>query len=217
MFKMKWKPIEQATHAIGLPEGYLFKQLTKEKIPEIIERLKQWYPDILVFSESCHLDPRFYSEQTFLFGDADEKNIFPAMCLFDSKIVGFMSFEKNSLGRTVSARMATFDPAHRGKNLGAFVIQIIEEMGKLAGAELVYSYATLKIPHQQRHAERMGYKLVGIIPAYDRDMIEPGVVKRVYEGLYAKVLVDSESIQLPDTAAMTPNTLAMWNFLYGEQ
>jgi hypothetical protein len=32
-------------------------------------------------------------------------------------------------------------------------------------------------------AERTGYAIVGIVPAYDRDMVSPAVVKRVYEAL----------------------------------
>ena len=54
---------------------------------------------------------------------------------------------------------------------------------------LVYGMATLKAPHAQRAFERAGWQLIGITPGYDREMVAPGVVKRVYEAVYAKVLV----------------------------
>jgi hypothetical protein len=64
-------------------------------------------------------------------------------------------------------------------------------------------------------AERMRYRLVGIVPAVDRAMIRPGEVKRVYEVLYAKVLVGDDAISMPREDAMTARTKALWSALFG--
>ena len=37
------------------------------------------------------------------------------------------------------------------------------------------------IPHAQIAMENLGWQLIGITPRYDREMVAPGVVKRVYE------------------------------------
>lgn len=56
------------------------------------------------------------------------------------------------------------------------------------GMGMVYSLATLKAPYMAEKFERLGWRLIGIIPGFDREMVRPGVVKRVYEAIYTKVL-----------------------------
>lgn len=82
------------------------------------------------------------------------------------------------------------------------------------GMELVYLLATLKIPHSQMAAERAGFQIVGIVPACDRAMVAPGIVKRVYEALYAKVLVTDADVLRPDPQHLTPRTKALFDFLF---
>ncbi len=62
----------------------------------------------------------------------------------------------------------------------------------------------------------MRYQLVGIVPAFDRDMIRPGEIKRVYEALYAKVLISSESVVTPPEGALSFKTRKVWNALFAE-
>jgi hypothetical protein len=69
-------------------------------------------------------------------------------------------------------------------------------------------------PHMQAKFERLGFQLIGIIPGFDREMVEPGVVKRVYEAIYAKVLVDDGDFLKPRYADMTPRTTELFALLY---
>jgi hypothetical protein len=64
-------------------------------------------------------------------------------------------------------------------------------------------------------AERARYQLVGIVPAVDRNFAPDLTVKRVYEALYAKVLVARDDVEKPPTEAMTARTLAVWRALFG--
>jgi hypothetical protein len=62
--------------------------------------------------------------------------------------------------------------------------------------------------------ERLGWQLIGIIPGFDREMVEPGIVKRVYEAIYTKVLVDQEDFVRPRHSDMTQKTVALFELLY---
>ena len=52
------------------------------------------------------------------------------------------------------------------------------------GIGMIYGMATLKIPHVQSPFERLGWQIIGITPGFDREMVAPGVVKRVFEVVY---------------------------------
>ena len=56
--------------------------------------------------------------------------------------------------------------------------------------------------------------VIGVIPGFDREMVEPGVVKRVYEAIYAKVLVNEDDFARPRRSSMTPKTAALFDLLY---
>ena len=92
---------------------------------------------------------------------------------------------------------------------------LLERIGRAIGAELAYYFATLKTRHQQVLAERSGYTLVGIVPAYDRDMVSAGKIKRVYEAIYAKVLCERSELFEPDVDSFTARTRAVWHSLFG--
>ena len=77
------------------------------------------------------------------------------------------------------------------------------------GAGFIYGLATLKIPNMQLALERAGYQLLGFAPGYDREMVAPGVVKRVYEAFYAKILVPDEELLRPDPKNLTPKAKAL--------
>lgn len=53
-------------------------------------------------------------------------------------------------------------------------------------------------------------------PGYDRELISPGVVKRVYEAYYAKVLVPDEELLRPDISNMTAKTKELYKLLFPE-
>ena len=79
---------------------------------------------------------------------------------------------------------------------------------------MIYTLATLKVPHMQQALERAGYQLLGLAPGYDRELVAPGVVKRVYEAWYAKVLVPDDELLLPDPANLTPKTKELFDLLF---
>ncbi|MGH9577053.1 MAG: hypothetical protein ACRD3R_06415, partial [Terriglobales bacterium] len=49
---------------------------------------------------------------------------------------------------------------------------------------------------------------------YDREQVAPGVVKRVFEGAYVKVLVPDEELLRPDPANLTPRARALFDVLF---
>ena len=85
------------------------------------------------------------------------------------------------------------------------------------GAGFVYGLATLKVPSMQLALERAGYQLLGFVPGYDREVVAPGLVKRVYEAVYAKVLVPDEELLRPDPKNLSPKARAMFAVLFPEQ
>ena len=74
--------------------------------------------------------------------------------------------------------------------------------------------ATLKIPNMQLALERAGYQLLGFTPGYDREVVAPGIVKRVYEAVYAKVLVTDEELLRPDPKNLSPKAKALFDVLF---
>jgi hypothetical protein len=73
----------------------------------------------------------------------------------------------------------------------------------------------LKAPHAQRAFERAGWQLIAIAPGYDRELVAPGVVKRVFEAVYAKVLVAPSGLLFPQPHNLTPRTQAFFNRVFG--
>jgi hypothetical protein len=82
------------------------------------------------------------------------------------------------------------------------------------GAGFVYGLATLKVPHMQLALGHAGYQLLGFAPGYDRELVAPGVVKRVYEAFYAKVLVSDEDLLRPDPGNLSPKAWALFDVLF---
>jgi hypothetical protein len=87
-------------------------------------------------------------------------------------------------------------------------------MGNAMGMGMVYGLATLKVPNMQVGFEKAGWQLIGIIPGFDKELVGPGEVKRVFEAIYVKVLVAESEFLHPSAAGMTPGTNALFNRLY---
>ena len=66
----------------------------------------------------------------------------------------------------------------------------------------------------QRGFEHRGWKLVGIMPGFDRELVAPGVVKRVYESVYVKLLIPEADLLRPHAEDLTPAGLALFDLLY---
>ena len=91
---------------------------------------------------------------------------------------------------------------------------LAELAGRAMGAEFLFGLATLKIPHMRRALESAGYQLIGFTSGYDREEVAPGVVKRVFEGVYTKVLVPEEELFRPDLNNLTPKARALFEVLF---
>jgi hypothetical protein len=134
----------------------------------------------------------------------------------DGEIVGFMSLEKNVRGRQIWSPMGAVEPTQRGLGIGQFGTVILEHVGRFIGAEVAFYQVTLKGMRQQKNAERHGFKLCGLLPAIDRDAVFPGVVRRVYEGIYVKVLAPASEVQLPEWKDLGESARALWATVFGE-
>jgi hypothetical protein len=200
---------------IGLPEGYVLDQMTRDDVPVITANLARWYPEIQVGLESPHLQPEFYLRQTQLEGVSEERAILPIVIRArDAGVVALITYERNVEARTISCRMGVLAPEQRTAQLVLAGPLLLEELGRALGAELAYYFATLKTRHQQVIAERRGFQLVGILPGYDRAVTAQGVIKRVYEALYLKLLVSDDEVQLPPVETFTARTRAVWSALF---
>jgi len=148
---------------------------------------------------------------------SDDRDVYCVVVKKDGVIVGVYSFEKQDDAKLVQGRLAATAPEHRGARLASSAMPILEGMARAVDADLILVTATLKHPLSQRLAEAYGYRLVGIIPGFDRDMIAPGVVKRVFEALYAKILAPKEHIQMPKPGGMTATTLALFAQIFSSE
>ena len=210
---MQWPTIEQFSAMTPLPEGYRFERLKRADIPALIDAIKLWYPDIAVGGGSCYLREDFYDEQVCMEGEA-EKNILVALFRHGEDMAGMWSWEQDPDALTLYGRLIIVAPAHRSAKLASKVMPMAETAGRLMGAEFFFALVTLKIPHMQHALETAGWQLIGFTSGYDREQVAPGVVKRVFEGVYTKVLVAEEELHRPDPANMTPKARALFDFLF---
>ena len=210
---MKWPTIEQFSAMTPLPEGYRLERLKRSDIPTLIAAIKLWHPDIAVGGGSCYLRDDYYHDHVYMEGEA-EKNIMVALFRFGDELAGMWSWEQEPDALTIYARLIIIAPAHRSAKLASKVVPMAETAGRTMGAEFFFALATLKIPHMQHALESAGWQLIGFTSGYDQEQVAPGVVKRVFEGVYTKVLVPEEDLHRPDPANMTPNARALFDFLF---
>jgi hypothetical protein len=210
---MKWFSIEQLSAMASLPEGFHLELLKRSDIPALIDAIRYWHPDIAVGGASCYLRENFYAENVSLQGE-QEKNVIVVLFRRGDEIVGMWSWEQEPDALTLYARLIVISPQYRSAKLASSVIPMAEIVGRLMGAEFFYGLATLKIPHMQHALESAGWQLVGFTSGYDREQVAPGVIKRVFEGVYCKVLVPEEEVVRPDPNSLTPRSRALFDFLF---
>jgi hypothetical protein len=210
---MNWHGIEKIATLTQLPEGYRFEQLKRSDIPALIEAVKVWHPDISVGAASCYLRENFYTEKVFLRDEA-EKDLYVVLIMHGDELAGMGSWEREPDALSLYARLGIIAPDHRGAKIAVRAVEFTENLGRAMGAGFVYGLATLKVPHMQLALERAGYQLLGFAPGYDRELVAPGVVKRVYEAFYAKVLVPDEELLRPDPKNLSPKAKALFDMLF---
>lgn len=212
---MKWPEISQVEELMPLPEGLTAQRLRRSDIPMLINFIAKWYPDVSVGGASCYLTPEFYESDATLEGEED-KPLFVMLIWKSQDLAGFISWDWEAAPQALYARFGVINPSHRSAGLGTFGMKFGEALGRLMGAGFIYSMCTLKTPHMQAAFERSEYKLLGFAPGYDKEIVSPGVVKRVFEAYYAKILVEESELQVPDPANLTPKTMALFQSMFPE-
>lgn len=210
---MKWPGMETIATLTQLPEGYRLEQLKRSDIPALIDGIQIWHPDISVGVGSCYLRETFYTEKVFL-RDESEKDMYVVLIMHGDEMAGMGSWEREPDALTLYAKLGIIAPAHRGAKIAVRVVEFTENLGRAMGAGFVYGLATLKVPQMQLALERAGYQLLGFAPGYDRELVAPGVVKRVYEAFYAKILVPDEELLRPDPKNLSPKAKALFAVLF---
>jgi len=210
---MNWVAINELSNELPFPHGYRMEQLKRSEIPELIRCFKIWFPDVTVGAESCYQQEDFYNHEVFIEGEP-EKDVIVYLIKKDQEFAGMFSLQRSEHTRTLYGRIGAIAPQHRGEKLAHAAPALMEAMGRAMGMELVYGLAEFTIPNMQPVLERAGFQIVGIIPASDRLMVAPGVIKRVYEAVYVKVLAADADVLRPQYEGMTPKAKALYDFLF---
>lgn len=210
---VNWPSIDDLTARAPLPDAYRYELLSRQLVPPLIACIKEWYPGIAVGNASCHLREDFYTTRVYLEGEA-ERDFIVILFRHDNELAGMFSAELDHDSEVLYGRVAVIAPRHRGAHLSRNCLLLEEAMGRAMGLGMVYGLATLRYPHMQATFERMGWQLIGITPGFDQEVVAPGVVKRVYEAVYAKVLVGEDDLLLPRAGDMTPAAKALFDLLF---
>lgn len=210
---MKWPTLEQVSAMTSLPEGFRVEFLKRSDVPALIEAVSRWHPDIAIGGGSCYLREGFYAEQVQFEGGPD-RNVVVALFRRGDEMAGMWSWEKEPDSLALYARLIVIAPQYRSAKLATAVMPMAEVVGRAMGAEFFFGLATLKIPHMQHALESVGWQLIGFTSGYDQEQVAPGIVKRVFEAVYCKVLVPEEELARPDPSNLTPRARAVFEALF---
>ena len=205
--------VEDMTARVPLPGGYSFELLRRSDIAQVVAFIRSWFPGITVGSASGYTRAEFFEDQVSLAGEPD-KDVCVVLLKRNLELAGLVCCERDREALTLYGSLIVIAPGHRGAQLGCTGVVLMEVLARHMGFGLIYGMATLKYPHMQRALEVAGWRLIGITPGYDREMIAPGIVKRVYEAMYAKVLVPDASLVRPEPQNLTARTRAFFDFVF---
>ena len=210
---MEWPTIEKITALAPLPAGFHYEQLTRQDLPALIAAVRRWHPDIAVGGGSCYLREAFYDAHVCLDGQR-HKDVFVGVFKQGDTLAGMWSWERLPDTLAMYGRLIVIAPEHRSAKLASAVMPLAERAGRAMGAEFLFGLATLKIPHMQHALESAGFQLIGFTSGYDCEEVAPGDVRRVFEGVYCKVLVPDDELVRPDPANLTPRARALFDELF---
>jgi len=213
-FPTDWNGIERTIARVPLARTYRFELLRSCEIPAVVAAVKAWFPEISVGSASCYLREDFFRDEVYLQGGETEKNVLVVLIKKGHAVAGLFSCERDCNTLSLYARLGVISPRHWGQRLARAFPLVAEAIGRAIGMGMIYGMATLKVPHVQRVFETLGWQLIGIAPGYDREMVASGVVKRVYEAMYAKVLVAETRLLRPSAQNLTSKTRAFFRRLF---
>lgn len=213
---MRWPSAAAIAALSPLPAGYRYAQFGRADIAPLMSAVKAWHPSVAVGVSSCYLREDFYLRRVSLDGDL-ERDVIVVRILYGEDLVGFWSYEREVDSLAVWGRLLVLAPEHRGTGLAAAALAGSEAIGRAMGAAFLYAFAPLSTQHVQQGLERAGFRLLGFFPGRDREEVAPGVVKRVYQAVYAKLLVAEDQVHWPDVSKMTPRTRQMYGLLFPER
>lgn len=196
--------------AAPLVEGYRLVLPARNEIGPLVDCIAEWIPDIRVGSASCFLSEEFYRRQV-IFPDAPDRSILVVLLKQNEDLAGMFSCEFDFAAQSVYAALCAAAPEHRGAHLAYAGITFTEAIARHMGAGFIYGMATMRSAHVQSAFERAGWQLTGIMPGYDREWVAPGIVKRVFEAFYCKLIVTDADVLYPQRRNMTPKTESLFD------
>jgi hypothetical protein len=212
---MNWPNFDALATLVPMPAGYRFEQVERAHVAPLIAAIRAWHPSISAGVASCYLREGFYRDRVCLGGEVD-KDIWAVRIMFSEEMIGVWSLEREVDSLAIYVRLLVVAPAHRGVGLSVHTLAAAENVGRAMSAAFIYGLATLNSPNVQRALEHAGYRLLGLFPGYDREEVAPGVVKRVYQAAYAKLLVPEDEVHWPDPENMTPTAKALYGLLFSD-
>jgi|JI8StandDraft_1071087.scaffolds.fasta_scaffold91120_2 GNAT superfamily N-acetyltransferase len=210
---MNWLPWSEALALIDLPPGYTVRTMQGEHVAAVTRAVPQWYPDITYGVNSVFLREDFYRERVCLDG-ATDKDVIVLTVWHGDELVGVWASEREVDSLALWGRFVVMAPDHAGKGLTRRLNEGMEEVGRRMGAAFIYAMVTLKHRFMQQGLESGGYRLLGFFPGYDRELVAPGVVKRVYQAVYAKLLAPEDKVLRPDPKNMSPSARRLYALLF---
>ncbi|WP_342616279.1 hypothetical protein [Rhodoferax sp. GW822-FHT02A01] len=213
MTHMRWPTVADMEAMVPAPQGYSLEFLHRKDILTIIELIKSWHPSVSVGASAPYSREAFYLKEVSLRGESETD---VAVCVIrkGEEVIGMSANARDQDTLTIQNRLTVICPAHRKGGVFHWLFQLLEPVGRAMGCEYSYAMVTLHYPPVQMLCEQFGYQLAGIVPGFDRELVAPGVVKRVYEALYAKPLVAEAELLFPDKRQLLPKVAALLDQLY---
>lgn len=210
---MNWLPWIESLGLIDMPPGYAVQPMRSEHIAVVAAAVPRWYPDITFGVNSVFLRQDFYRDRVCLNGAVD-KDVIALTVWRGEELVGLWAGEREVDSLVLWGRLVVIAPEHIGNGIARRIIEGMEEAGCRMGAAFIYALVTLKHRYMQQGFEEGGYRLLGFFPGYDRELVAPGVVKRVYQAVYAKLLAPEDKVLRPDSKNMTPAARSLYELLF---
>lgn len=218
--KTGWPTGPQLAGAVPLPAGYVAEVLRADEVDTALRFVDDSFPGLALSNASCFLRKEFYGARVALAGSAGtagpgERDFFVLTIKREAQWAALLAVERDPDSQVLYGRIGTVDTAHRRAGIGACFPALMVETGRAMGLGMVYSLATLKTPAMQRAFEQANWQLIGIMPGFDREVTAPGVVSRVYEAIYVRLLAPPAEILPPSAEGMQPATRELFERLFG--
>jgi GNAT superfamily N-acetyltransferase len=214
-----WPDIALLAPQLSLPGDLRLRQLARSDIPGMMALLPRWFPGLVGSSRECLLTASYYEESVALAGEdasTDRRPVYAFVIDSGAEPVAFGCGEYRAAQALLRAEIGAVAPRVRGSGLAAVMATLLVLVGRAIGADMIITWATLRHRLAQRMGERCGFRLVGIVPASDREQISPGVVKHVFEAVYAISLVPDAQTHRPPSASLSPRMASVASFILGE-